>query len=107
MELVEGDLALAAVQDQPPQLRLHLCGAHATTSLAVRRSRPPRGSEPQPHADADAQGRHQQVPLLHPSRDRRETLSRIPDRESSAAVELEGGQDDEREMPSGDVGEMK
>ena len=59
------------------------------------------------HADADAQGRHQQVPLLHPSRDRRETLSRIPDRESSAAVELEGGQDDEREMPSGDVGEMK
>ena len=111
MELVEGDLALAAVQDQPPQLRLHLrgagAGAGATTSLAVRRRRPPRGSEPQPHADADAQGRHQQVPLLHPSRNRRETLSRIPDRESSAAVELEGGQDDEREMPSGDVGEMK
>jgi len=40
-----------------------------------------------------------------PSRNRRETLSRIPDRETSAAAELEGGEDDEREMPSGVWGE--
>jgi hypothetical protein len=70
VELVEGDLALAAVQHHPPQLRLQLSDAHSCPTSPAVSVRPPRRREPQTHADADAHRRHEQVPLLHAGRDR-------------------------------------
>lgn len=70
-ELVEGDLAVPAVDDEAAELVLHPLQRDPGPRRASRPSaRPRRGRQPQPHADAypDPHRRHHHVLPLHAGR---------------------------------------